>query len=47
MILKNVLKIENNEKNIKYVKINQEIKSRTIEKSEKDSNIFIKILVFF
>ena len=48
--LKRVLKsfkIKIRDKNINYVQINQEIKSKTIEKSEKDSNIFIKILVIF
>ena len=40
-------KKENNEKNINYVQINQEIKSKTIEKSEKDSNDFINFLVIF
>ena len=48
--LKRVLKcfkIEIKEKNINYVQINQEIKSKTIEKSEMDPNIFIKFLVIF
>ena len=35
------------EKNINYVQINQEIKSKTIEKSEKGSNDFISFLVIF
>ena len=48
--LKKVLemfKIEIRDKNINYVQINQEIKSKTIEKSEKDSNDFINFLVIF
>ena len=39
--------MENNEENINYIQINQEIKNKTIEKSEMDPNIFIKILVIF
>ena len=35
------------EKNINYVQINQEILSKTLEKSERDSNIIISILVIF
>ena len=42
-----MFKIEIKEKNINYVQINQEIKSKTIEKSEMNSNIFIKFLVIF
>ena len=42
-----MFKIENKEKNINYVQINQEIKSKTIEKSEMDPNIFINFLVIF
>ena len=48
--LKKILKcfkIEIREKNINYVQINQEILSKTIEKSEMNSNIFIKFLVIF
>ena len=40
-------KKENNEKNINYVQINQEMKSMAIEKSKMDPNIFIKFLVIF
>ena len=39
--------MENNEENINYIQINQEMKNKTIEKSEMDANIFIKILVIF
>ena len=35
------------ENKINYVQINQEIKSKTIEKSEKGSNNFKKILMIF
>ena len=48
--LKRVLKcfkIENIRENINHVQINQEIISKTIEKSEMNSNIFIKFLVIF
>ena len=38
---KKCLKIEIKIKNINYVPINQEIKGKTIEKSEKGSNDFI------
>ena len=39
--------MEIRKKNINYIQINQEKLSKTIEKSEKDSNIFIKFLVIF
>ena len=39
--------MENNEENINYIQINQEMKNKTIEKSEMCSNIFIKILGIF
>ena len=44
---KNVLKMENNEENSNYIKINQEMKSKTIEKSEKRPSNFTKILGIF
>ena len=34
-----MFKIENKEKNINYIQINQEIKSKTMEKLEMDSKI--------
>ena len=39
--------MENDEENIKYIQINQDIKNKTIEKLEMGPNIFIKILVIF
>ena len=39
--------MDNNEENINYVQLNQEMKNKAIEKSEMDPNIFVKILVIF
>ena len=39
--------MENNEENINYVQINQEMKNKAIEKSEMDPNIFTNFLVIF
>ena len=39
--------MENNEENINYIQINQEMKNKTIEKSEKRPSDFIKFLGIF
>ena len=39
--------MENNKKNVNYIQINQEMKDKTIEKSEKRSSNFTNFLVTF
>ena len=39
--------MENNEENANYIQINQEMKNKTIEKSEKRASNFIKLLGIF
>ena len=39
--------MENNEENVNYIQINQEMKNKTIEKSEKRPSNFMKFLGIF
>ena len=46
-VLKNVLKMENNGEKVNYIQINQEMKDKTIEKSENRSSNYTNFLGIF